>query len=210
MDEEERVKPTRVIEALSPQRVAAEFGESAVSDGWFMITADDPYQAVSELCDTLTGLDLHPAVVDVQVGVPAWVAARGDANPVVVRGAWTWSAASFADLDLYRDALRLRSPFLFLVLTPDAMDLLARHAPNVAAYFHAESGDWSDGTMTEAQVEEHLRAYRSRYGKSDEEVVRLAEAGTLPTEPEYYAWLVLLGRGDLVPRAVGPVERGGA
>lgn len=60
-------------------------------------------------------------------------------------------------------------------------------------FAHA-SGDVDLGAVR-AQRLEALRGWAAR---SDADVVRAAEQGTLPRDPEYAEWLVLLGRGDLL------------
>ena len=54
------------------------------------------------------------------------------------------------------------------------------------------------GLMTEAERQERLKELSKHFGLTGEEVVRKAEAGELPHEPEFVEWLVLLNRGDLV------------
>jgi hypothetical protein len=45
-------------------------------------------------------------------------------------------------------------------------------------------------------IEQRLVALRMALG--DAEVIRLAEQGTLPLDPQYAEWLALLRRGDLL------------
>lgn len=52
--------------------------------------------------------------------------------------------------------------------------------------------------MSPEDVERRLVAMREHYGFSDEEVVASAIAGTIPPDPDYCEWLVLLGRSDLI------------
>ena len=49
-----------------------------------------------------------------------------------------------------------------------------------------------------ATVLERLESLRQWSGMTDEEVITRAEQGTLPGDPPYAEWLVLLGRGDLL------------
>ena len=52
--------------------------------------------------------------------------------------------------------------------------------------------------MSPEDVEKRLVAMREHYGFSDEEVVASAIAGTIPPDPDYCEWLVLIGRSDLI------------
>jgi hypothetical protein len=45
-----------------------------------------------------------------------------------------------------------------------------------------------------------LAALRAWASKTDGEVVAAARDGTLPLDPEYAEWLVLLGHGELLDR----------
>jgi hypothetical protein len=60
--------------------------------------------------------------------------------------------------------------------------------------------------LTEAESQQRLEALEQFTGKTDEEVICLAETGQLPTDPEYGEWLVLLGRGDLLERTINVAE----
>jgi hypothetical protein len=52
--------------------------------------------------------------------------------------------------------------------------------------------------MTSTERQERLADLESHFQISGSEVIAQAEAGTLPPEPHFVEWLVLLGRGDLV------------
>jgi len=88
---------------------------------------------------------------------------------------------------------------LIFVTTSSSFDELMRSAPNLASWLGAEvfayAGDGADVEATRVQRLAALWAWASR---SDAEVVRAAEEGTLPRDREYAEWLVLLGRSDLL------------
>ena len=52
--------------------------------------------------------------------------------------------------------------------------------------------------MSPEDVEKRLVAMREHYDFSDEEGVASAIAGTIPPDPDYCEWLVLIGRSDLI------------
>jgi len=58
-------------------------------------------------------------------------------------------------------------------------------------------------SLSDAERNERLKALRRWSKLTDEEVVRRAEAGSLPDDPEYTEWLVLLDRADLVAPEIG-------
>jgi hypothetical protein len=52
--------------------------------------------------------------------------------------------------------------------------------------------------LTAEDCEQRLAALQEWSGKSNDEVIILAENRQLPTDPEYGEWLILLNRGDLL------------
>lgn len=52
--------------------------------------------------------------------------------------------------------------------------------------------------LTTEEVEERLQNLREHGNLTDQQVIEMAEAGALPSEPYFAEWLVLLDRGDLI------------
>jgi hypothetical protein len=72
-------------------------------------------------------------------------------------------------------------------------------APNLASWLGGLVFSRQDpGERLAALRQQRLASLRAWSSKTDEDVIRDAEAGTLPRDPEYAEWLVLLGRGDLL------------
>ena len=105
-----------------------------------------------------------------------------------------WSA-----LDLMRSGLERKGPII-LWLSPDCVPNLSEQAPNIRSFvggsiFYVGP---DGGLMSEADRQKRLAELVQFYGLSNKEVVNRAQAKTLPSEPHFVEWLVLLGRGDLV------------
>jgi hypothetical protein len=120
------------------------------------------------------------------------------AGDVVLVPAETYAEADWRLLDRRRSALARQGAVLF-VTTPASFATLMQVAPNLASWlgglvFSHEDPD----ALARAQIGPRLDALRAWSGKSDAEVVEEAQRGTLPRDPEYAEWLVLLGRGDLL------------
>lgn len=116
---------------------------------------------------------------------------------VVLIDAHPFIAEDWALLDRRRSSLA-RSGLLVFVTTPSSFEALMRSAPNLASWLGAQVFAYvPDGAEAAARARrlEALRAWASR---SDLDVIRAAEEGTLSREPEYAEWLVLLGRSDLL------------
>lgn len=69
---------------------------------------------------------------------------------------------------------------------------------NVALSECDDKAEFQPHEMSPADIEKRLVAMREHYELSDEEVVAKALDGTLPPDPNYCEWLVLLGRSDLI------------
>lgn len=117
---------------------------------------------------------------------------------VLLVDATAFTEDDFRLLDRRRSDLA-RTGLSVLMMSATGFDVLMRVAPNLASWlggqvFTQEAPDDSQA----AHVEHRLQALRSWSGKDDEGVLSEAEAGTLPRDPQYAEWLVLLGRGDLL------------
>jgi hypothetical protein len=95
-----------------------------------------------------------------------------------------------------------------ILLTPNSAAQFQTYAPNFASWIGSRVYDLQLGLeiLTEAESQQRLAALHQFTGKTDAEVIRLAETGQLPTDPEYGEWLVLLGRGDLLERTINVAE----
>ncbi len=95
-----------------------------------------------------------------------------------------------------------------LLLTPNSAKQFQTYAPNFASWVGSRVYELQLGLeiLTEAESQQRLEALQQFTGKTDLEVIRLAETGQLPTDPEYGKWLVLLGRGDLLERTINVAE----
>jgi hypothetical protein len=121
---------------------------------------------------------------------------------LVLVDARSFAAPDWALLDRRCSSLA-RSGVLIFVTTPLSFDELMRSAPNLASWLGAEVFAYvGDDAGVEAARAQRLEALRAWTAKSDADVIRAAEAGTLPRDPEYAEWLVLLGRGDLLDTRV--------
>lgn len=101
-------------------------------------------------------------------------------------------------LDRRRSDLARDGVIVFLT-DASSFEALMRDAPNLASWlggnaFSREEEEASD----DGWRSQRLDALRDWSHMADDEVIAAAVAGTLPRDPEYAEWLVLLGRGDLL------------
>lgn len=110
----------------------------------------------------------------------------------------SWDDDAFAQLDRLRSKVRERWPRLVWLADAEGIRRMVHYAPHFHAFFEL-AGRWSDGTMSRAEVDSHLDHLRRRYGITDDEVLERAARGELPQDADHHAWLILLGRADLIP-----------
>lgn len=101
-------------------------------------------------------------------------------------------------LDVQRSRLS-RHGVTIWILTHEDLDRIQQCAPNLSSWLGGNVAEHREDTAeAEAFREGRLEALRAWAGKTDDEVCREAAARTLPRDPEYAEWLVLLGRADLL------------
>jgi hypothetical protein len=163
--------------------------------------------APSELDTALEELEAEIAALDESVRVTLLRPGSGEqlvtelavtAAEMVLVDARSFATPDWALLDRRRSSLAHQGVLIF-VTTPPSFDELMRSAPNLASWLGAEVFAYArEDAGIEAARAQRLEALRAWASKSDADVIRAAEAGTLPRDPEYAEWLVLLGRGDLL------------
>jgi hypothetical protein len=119
----------------------------------------------------------------------------------------TWQPEQWQQFDYARSRFSHDKGGIIL-LTPNSAVQFQTYAPNFASWIGARVYELQLGLeiLTEAESQQRLEALQQFTGKTDVDVIRLAEAGQLPRDPEYGEWLVLLGRGDLLERTINVAE----
>ena len=77
---------------------------------------------------------------------------------------------------------------------------MCREAPHLASWIGGSiwEADVTSDLLSDEEKAARLKALREWANLGDDEVLRRAQEGTLPNEPEFVEWLVLLGRADLI------------
>lgn len=121
-------------------------------------------------------------------------------GPILVIDATSVPAATLGHALESARSLLPREKHIVIVLTPEAAGELVEAAPHFASFLRAVTPVEKENSsvMSREDAEAHLDALRTWSGLTDADVVERALAGTLPRDPEYGEWLVLIGRGDLV------------
>lgn len=118
---------------------------------------------------------------------------------LVVSGLDRFLEEEWRHADLLRSRC-VRDKTIVLVISPRSAEKLARGAPNLASWIGGSlwEADLGAESLSDDERSMRLRSLREWSGLTDDEVVRRAREGTLPDDPEFAEWLVLLGRVDLL------------
>ncbi|QSJ15807.1 hypothetical protein JYQ62_29020 [Nostoc sp. UHCC 0702] len=110
-----------------------------------------------------------------------------------------WDNHKWYELDCQRSKL-IRKQKVVLVLSPETVKTMFNYAPNLVSLVAFKIYNFSKDTelLTSEERQTRLAKLQEWSGLSDSEVIEMAEAQTLPPDPEYAEWLVLLERGDLI------------
>ncbi|MFN9206106.1 MAG: ABC transporter permease [Pseudanabaena sp.] len=113
-----------------------------------------------------------------------------------------WDNNEWKIFDALRSRLDKGNKGGLLVLSEQANNLMIHNAPNFVSwlgariyYLHKDAEMLSD-----EECDRRLATLQEWTGKTNDDVIALAENRQLPTDPEYGEWLILLNRGDLLER----------
>jgi hypothetical protein len=170
----------------------------------YLAAPDQVNAAIAELEDELSAFDPSAAISVSPARSAGALVATLAAEPaeILLVQAREFSTADWALLDRRRSSIAHRGLLIFLT-TPVSFDELMRCAPNLASWLGGQVFAYPDDEpQLAAHRERRLAALRAWASRSDADVVAAARAGTLPADPEYAEWLVLLGHGELLDPTV--------
>jgi hypothetical protein len=110
-----------------------------------------------------------------------------------------WDKNNWYEFDCMRSAL-IKKRGVVLILSLESAEIMFSHAPNVVSWVRNRVYSFLKDTelLSTEEVQERLATLQEWSGLTDSQVIEMAEAQTLPPDPEYAEWLVLLERGDLI------------
>ncbi|HBE18708.1 MAG TPA: ABC transporter permease [Cyanobacteria bacterium UBA11149] len=113
----------------------------------------------------------------------------------------SWNRDNWREFDYARSRLAKKRGGV-LVLASESIESLSRFAPNFASWLGSRIYLFDRGRelLTADERQERLLALQEYLGLSNSEVIELAKAHKLPSDPEYGEWLILLNREDLIER----------
>jgi hypothetical protein len=120
-------------------------------------------------------------------------------DPIVIPDLDQADADRWRALDVNRSGYLRRGPVV-LWLSSAGLARLCEFAPNLRSFIGGSIfylGPFGE-SMTAEECLRRISELESHFQMTSRDVILRAESGTLPTEPHFVEWLVLLGRGDLV------------
>jgi len=176
----------------------------AQSNTWSAIVIDIP--VIDSLIDdfkdgieTITDYTLDAYLVDSELGfLQNYQESAADYS--LFWGFDAWEASDWSKFDAERSKLDRGAVGGALLLSEQAIYKLYTSAPNITSWLGARVYRLEQDTeyLTEREQEERLQSFRVGYGFSDAEVIEMANSKSLPSEPHFGEWLILLGREDLL------------
>jgi hypothetical protein len=169
----------------------------------YVAAQDSAEDVIAELAEEVSALDptIRLARLVVTHGDELVDSLTRRPEEIVLLDVTALASDDWSTVDRRRSDLAHRGVVVFVV-TDVGFEALMRHAPNFASWLAGEVfavvHEDEDATELGAQRLAELRVW----GRcSDDEIVAKAAAGSLPPDPEYAEWLILLGRADLLPPA---------
>lgn len=114
----------------------------------------------------------------------------------------SWDNNEWKIFDALRSRLDKGNKGGLLVISEQANNLMIHNAPNFVSWLGARIYYLQKDAeiLSEEECDRRLATLQEWTGKTNEDVIALAENRQLPTDPEYGEWLILLNRGDLLER----------
>ncbi|NUN65499.1 ABC transporter permease [Pseudanabaena biceps] len=114
----------------------------------------------------------------------------------------SWDSNEWKIFDALRSRLDKENKGGLLVISEQANNLMIHNTPNFVSWLGARIYYLQKDAeiLSDEECDRRLAALQEWTGKTNEDVIALAENRQLPTDPEYGEWLILLNRGDLLER----------
>lgn len=113
-----------------------------------------------------------------------------------------WEDDEWKTFDALRSHLDKGQKGGLLVLSEESTHSMLHNASNFVSWLGGKIYSFKKDAemLTEEECDRRLASLQEWSGKTNNEVLTLAENRQLPLDPEYGEWLILLNRGDLLER----------
>ncbi len=195
------------IKSISLDELLQRVGAQPSSNVWLAIIVssldvDDVVDELREMLNIFIECDI--GVISASGGVISCFEQISHApqDYLLLRDFESWLKEDWQKFDSFRSRLDQEKSGGILILSLEATKSLLNHAPNFASWLGSRIFRLLLNTefLSLEERQTRLLALRIWSGKSDAEIIALAEAHNLPSDPEYGEWLILLEREDLIER----------
>ena len=113
-----------------------------------------------------------------------------------------WNNNEWKVFDGFRSQLDKNTKGGLILLSEQSTSLMLQNSSNFVSWVSSRIYylDKDAEILTAEECDQRLIALQEWSGKTNDDVIVLAENRQLPTDPEYGEWLILLNRGDLLER----------
>jgi len=181
--------------------IAGRISSRPLTGGWLVACTDADRERViaNEIAESLDSMDTESSILHVTRYFEILTRVRRPGIKIVY-GLKALSEEDWGRIDLHRSRF-CHDGIVVLVVDLETAEKMVINAPFLTSWIGPSMWEIDETipTFSEEEIEERLAALRDWFKKSDAEVIALAEARQLPGDPNYAEWLVLLGRGDLIP-----------
>ena len=195
------------IKSISIDELLQRVGAQPEGNIWLttIISPPDFDKAINELREMLNiFIDCDIGVISANSGALSLInqITQAPQSYLLLRDFESWLQEDWQKFDYLRSRLDQEKRGGILILSLEATKAMLNYAPNFASWLGSRIFSLLLGVelLTTEERQVRLSALREWSGKSDLEVIALAEAYQLPSDPEYGEWLILLEREDLIER----------
>jgi hypothetical protein len=190
--------------AIAPSSFSLRAVSRSGSGDWMLLVVDvQSDQALDEIVENVRAFDGQVSVSDLTGrSIPEVIdtiasCARG--TVLLIHGLDRLSDEDWHHIDLLRSRLIGAGTIILLVSLMTA-GRISRRAPNLSSWIGGAVWTLNPtaDSVSDAERIERLKALRRWSKMTDAQIIRRAKDGSLPDDPEYTEWLILLDRADLV------------
>lgn len=190
--------------AIAPSSFALRAVSRSGRGDWLLLVVDVQLdQVIDEIVENVRAFGGQVSVSDMTGrSIPEvidTIATCALGTVLLIHGLDGLSDEDWHHIDLLRSRLIGAGTIILLVSLMTA-GRISRSSPNLSSWIGGAM--WmlnpTADSVSDAERNERLKALRRWAKITDEQVIRRAKDGSLPDDPEYTEWLILLDRADLV------------
>lgn len=190
--------------AIAPSSLALRVVSRSGNGDWLLlVTRAQLGQPIDDLVENMRAFGSHPSTIDmtghsIEKFIDS-IATSQRGTVLLVYGLDGLTEEDWHHIDLLRSRL-LGAGTIVLLVSLVTAERISRNAPNLSSWIGGSiwALDPAADSLSDDERSKRLKALRRWARLTDEEVIRRAEDRSLPDDPEYTEWLILLDRADLV------------